>query len=200
MAAAIMIAEIIGKKERKPLHAVQSSNRPPDSGNGNSPEVPFDAVISNGYSDENGERSVFSPRRFSMKASGAQLMADLKQNVIGESRQCLASLTDLFLKKLSEQEAENLWGKLPLETGCIVNFEGKKAGAYKEKNGVVWLVSLKCPHLKCRLTWNQDETSWDCPCHGSRFDYQGRLLDDPAQTGIGLGRREAAKEEGGRND
>ncbi|MGF0031504.1 FAD-dependent oxidoreductase [Bariatricus sp. SGI.154] len=38
----------------------------------------------------------------------------------------------------------------------------------------------RCPHLGCALKWNKDEHSWDCPCHGSRFDGSGRLLDNPA--------------------
>ncbi len=39
-----------------------------------------------------------------------------------------------------------------------------------------------CPHMGCRLEWNPEEESYDCPCHGSRFDREGRLLDGPAQT------------------
>lgn len=38
----------------------------------------------------------------------------------------------------------------------------------------------RCPHLGCALKWNKAEHSWDCPCHGSRFDSKGRLLDNPA--------------------
>lgn len=38
----------------------------------------------------------------------------------------------------------------------------------------------RCPHLGCALTWNSVEHSWDCPCHGSRFDQDGKLLDNPA--------------------
>ncbi len=43
---------------------------------------------------------------------------------------------------------------------------------------------LRCPHMGCRLYWNEDEQSFDCPCHGSRFDKEGRLMDDPAQTDL----------------
>lgn len=38
-----------------------------------------------------------------------------------------------------------------------------------------------CPHMGCELTWNPDEKSWDCPCHGSRFEANGKLLDNPAK-------------------
>ena len=40
----------------------------------------------------------------------------------------------------------------------------------------------RCPHLGCTLSWNPDEQSWDCPCHGSRFTQEGKLIDGPAQT------------------
>lgn len=42
----------------------------------------------------------------------------------------------------------------------------------------------KCPHMGCRLEWNDEEKSWDCPCHGSRFTNEGELLDNPAQTNL----------------
>ena len=38
----------------------------------------------------------------------------------------------------------------------------------------------RCPHLGCALSWNKQEHSWDCPCHGSRFDENGKLIDNPA--------------------
>ncbi len=43
-------------------------------------------------------------------------------------------------------------------------------------------VIKNCPHMGCRLEWNSAEESYDCPCHGSRFDGEGRLIDGPAQT------------------
>ncbi|MGN0384808.1 MAG: FAD-dependent oxidoreductase [Lachnospiraceae bacterium] len=43
---------------------------------------------------------------------------------------------------------------------------------------------MRCPHMGCRLTWNTEEESFDCPCHGSRFDRNGNLIDNPAQTSL----------------
>ena len=40
--------------------------------------------------------------------------------------------------------------------------------------------SKRCPHLGCALKWNKAEHSWDCPCHGSRFSEDGKVLDNPA--------------------
>ena len=42
----------------------------------------------------------------------------------------------------------------------------------------------RCPHMGCALKWNAQEHSWDCPCHGSRFDCLGRLISGPAQTDL----------------
>lgn len=58
-------------------------------------------------------------------------------------------------------------------------------------NGCEALVNLlsparkRCPHMGCSLKWNGVEHSWDCPCHGSRFDEQGRMLDNPANGNLG---------------
>lgn len=74
--------------------------------------------------------------------------------------------------------------ELPCGHGGVVEYEGKKAGVYKEENGRLHVVSVRCPHMGCQLEWNPDEKSWDCPCHGSRFDYTGKRIDNPAQEGI----------------
>lgn len=44
---------------------------------------------------------------------------------------------------------------------------------------------MRCPHMGCRLTWNPSEHTWDCPCHGSRFDRLGHLITGPAQNPCG---------------
>lgn len=66
------------------------------------------------------------------------------------------------------------------ETGGIIEWEDKKVGIYKEKNGNVYLVKPVCSHLGCELTWNNLEKTWDCLCHGSRFTYQGKSIYDPS--------------------
>ncbi|MGH8900341.1 MAG: FAD-dependent oxidoreductase [Egibacteraceae bacterium] len=64
--------------------------------------------------------------------------------------------------------------------GRIVDLEGDKIGAYREHDGTVHAVSVTCTHLSCTLKWNSAETTWDCPCHGSRFDYKGQVVNGPA--------------------
>lgn len=72
---------------------------------------------------------------------------------------------------------------LPGHAG-VVEYQGEKVGIYKEMNGTLHVVSVRCPHLGCELSWNPDELTWDCPCHGSRFTMDGNLLDGPAQKNI----------------
>ena len=57
-----------------------------------------------------------------------------------------------------------------------------QVGVYRGENGTVHAVSLRCTHLGCLLRFNAADRSWDCPCHGSRFGVDGRVLEGPATT------------------
>ncbi|MBS6195512.1 MAG: FAD-dependent oxidoreductase [Clostridiales bacterium] len=74
--------------------------------------------------------------------------------------------------------------ELPCGHGGIVLSNGEKLGVYKDEHHLLHVVDIRCPHMGCQLEWNPDEKSWDCPCHGSRFDYDGNLLSNPAQKGL----------------
>lgn len=63
--------------------------------------------------------------------------------------------------------------------GGVVEFEGKKAGAYRSPDGMLTVLDITCTHLGCTLTWNEAEKSWDCPCHGGRFSAEGKRLEGP---------------------
>ena len=67
----------------------------------------------------------------------------------------------------------------PGEARVLPDGAGKK-GVYKDADGRVHAVSLRCTHLGCLLRFNGAERSWDCPCHGSRFDVDGAVLEGPA--------------------
>ena len=62
----------------------------------------------------------------------------------------------------------------------VTDIDGNNIGVYKDKEGNVYAVKPTCTHLGCLLTWNNVDKTWDCPCHGSRFDYNGKNLYDPA--------------------
>jgi Rieske Fe-S protein len=62
----------------------------------------------------------------------------------------------------------------------ILKIEGERIGAYRDEQGAMHMVDTTCTHLGCELQWNDGETSWDCPCHGSRFSYEGDIIEGPA--------------------
>ncbi|HVR33201.1 MAG TPA: FAD-dependent oxidoreductase [Acidimicrobiia bacterium] len=64
--------------------------------------------------------------------------------------------------------------------GRIVKADGHTLAAHRTADGVFKVVSATCTHMGCTVKWNEAETSWDCPCHGSRFDVDGRVLNAPA--------------------
>ena len=68
------------------------------------------------------------------------------------------------------------------EEGKIVEIDGERYGAYKDKNGDLHIVDITCTHIGCELKWNSAESSWDCPCHGSRFTFEGDIIEGPAVT------------------
>lgn len=64
--------------------------------------------------------------------------------------------------------------------GRLVTTGVDKIAAYRDEQGTLHQVSAVCPHLGCIVDWNAAEKSWDCPCHGSRFDPDGKILHGPA--------------------
>ena len=61
-----------------------------------------------------------------------------------------------------------------------VKINGIIYGIYTDKEGKEHKVKLICPHMKCPLVFNKKELTWDCPCHGSRFDIDGNIIMPPA--------------------
>ncbi len=90
-----------------------------------------------------------------------------------------ASVAKEFIKGKTEKVDLTL-DDLKLGTGDIVKVDGKKVGAFKDETGKVYLVKPVCTHMGCDVAFNHAETSWDCPCHGSRFSYTGDVLEGPA--------------------
>lgn len=66
--------------------------------------------------------------------------------------------------------------------GKIVEDKGEKWAAYRDQNAQLHCVSAICTHMKCIVKWNDAEKTWDCPCHGSRFNVKGEVLEGPALT------------------
>ncbi len=116
---------------------------------------------------ENDFSEIFSPRRFDLSLSINNIANDL-----------IETAKNFIAQKVSipSSEIEHIKNG----HGGIIEYNGEKVGVYKDKEGKKFFVSTKCTHLGCQLSWNADELTWDCPCHGSRFDYKGRLIGSPA--------------------
>jgi len=66
------------------------------------------------------------------------------------------------------------------EEGSIMEINNKKVAVYKDIDGTGYFLNPLCPHMDCLVRWNNAEKSWDCPCHGSRFNFGGKVLNSPA--------------------
>ena len=117
---------------------------------------------------ENPNAEVFRPNRFKLASA---------DDLLKEGGTSVSGLAKAWMLPPGTSAPE-----LEIGHGGIVEYDGHKVGVYKDEDGTVYAVDARCPHLGCQLTWNPDERSWDCPCHGSRFSYTGKLLDGPAQT------------------
>ena len=69
---------------------------------------------------------------------------------------------------------------VPPGEGMLVKSHGKTLAVYRTDSGDVRALSAVCTHMACLVKWNKAERSWDCPCHGSRFDTEGNVVDGPA--------------------
>lgn len=110
---------------------------------------------------------IFSPSRFT-PISSAKDFVEQNLNVV---------------ENLIEGKTKNLPTEFSLELGegKPVEVDGKKAGAYRDTDGNTFIVDTTCTHLGCEVRWNSAERTWDCPCHASRFDYKGNVIEGPAQ-------------------
>jgi len=73
---------------------------------------------------------------------------------------------------------------IPAGEGRVIRRGTKKIAVYRDEQGQVHEKSAVCTHLKCVVEWNGAEKSWDCPCHGSRFDPYGEVINGPAISAL----------------
>ncbi|GAB2784683.1 FAD-dependent oxidoreductase [Halomonas shantousis] len=110
----------------------------------------------------------FDARRFT---PGKSVKGWLKENVHVTKHLAKDYLTTPRLKALDE---------IAPGEARVVTHDGEKLAAYRTPSGELSVVSAVCPHMKCLVHWNGADISWDCPCHGSRFDTDGSVIEGPA--------------------
>lgn len=92
------------------------------------------------------------------------------------------STNSLFFNKM--KSANTMYDDIKLGDGGVVDLNGKKVGIYKRDDGEVFAVKPYCGHLGCLVSWNNLEKTWDCPCHGSRYDYMGNIITEPTVNNL----------------
>lgn len=117
---------------------------------------------------ENRYIELYNPTRTKMKKEDITSFAKTNASV---AKELIKGKTELLDLKLEDLKNGN---------GDLIILDGKKVGAYKDDHGQVYLVKPACTHMGCNVSFNNAEKSWDCPCHGSRFSYQGDVLEGPA--------------------
>ena len=110
---------------------------------------------------------VFSPHRLSLRGlpTLARLQAKVGVDIVGD--------------RLRSAEVDTVSDLAPGD-GAILRRGTDRTGVYRDETGGLHAVSVRCTHLGCLVRFNGAERSWDCPCHGSRFDVDGAVLEGPA--------------------
>ena len=73
---------------------------------------------------------------------------------------------------------------IPLGEGAVIRRGVRKVAVLRTEDGALLERSAICPHLGCIVAWNSVEKTWDCPCHGSRFDKSGKVINGPANKDL----------------
>lgn len=132
-----------------------------------SANIIFHEIINNPLDDS----KIYKATRFGPLKNKSETINILKQ-----------TNSSLIVNKV-KKPTQNI-NDLKVGDGGIVSYNGEKIGVYKKTDNEIIAVKPYCTHLGCELSWNQLEKTWDCPCHGSRFDYNGNLLTEPSKKNL----------------
>jgi glycine/D-amino acid oxidase-like deaminating enzyme/nitrite reductase/ring-hydroxylating ferredoxin subunit len=111
-------------------------------------------------------RKLYDPSRITMRTT-----ADFAKENLNVARQ--------YVDYFSSGDIASTDDLKPGE-GAVIRRGLKKIAVYRDEAGSLHEMTAVCPHLKCIVHWNRTETTWDCPCHGSRFDALGKVLNGPS--------------------
>jgi Rieske Fe-S protein len=114
---------------------------------------------------ENPWQELYDPHRVNIKAEGGELISNTAQIAAEFIGDRISKPKDI--KDMANGE------------GAIAEVEGDRLAVFKDDLGKIHAVKPACAHMGCIVSWNDAERSWDCPCHGSRYDYDGPVLHSP---------------------
>lgn len=116
---------------------------------------------------ENKYAKLFSPSRFNVISSFSNLTKNLTTTTY-----------NLFIKRIILKR--KMVSELNKNESLIIKYKKKYLAIYKDDNGELFIIDARCPHLGCILSFNKEEKVYECPCHGSKFNYKGELLYSPS--------------------
>jgi Rieske Fe-S protein len=122
---------------------------------------------------ENGWHALFDSNRLNVAASAKDLVTEN------------ANVAFHFFADRVTRRARDAAEDLAPGDGKVVSRHGRQVAVARASDGAILSVSARCTHLGCIVAWNNAERSWDCPCHGSRFAMDGRVLQGPAVHPLG---------------
>lgn len=111
---------------------------------------------------------VYDPSRFKLSGSSAKKVQEQSTGNINKTG------------KIVIKEPGKVLSGLDIHEGKITEIEGNKVAVYKTSKEEGIFLSPACTHMNCLVRFNDAEKSWDCPCHGSRFTFDGKVLNSPA--------------------
>lgn len=117
---------------------------------------------------ENPWAPFYNPSRIDLRASS--------RGIIAENVNVMKEFGKGFLVRSKREELASLHKG----EGKKIVIDHKEVAAYKDEQEKLYVVSPICTHLSCVVNWNNAERTWDCPCHGSRFNYDGKIIHGPA--------------------
>ena len=120
---------------------------------------------------ENKWKDIYSPSRFTIKKSNHFF------------KEAMYSVMNFIKGSPDHKDAISL-SSIKAGEGKIVKLKEKPYGVFRDDENLLHFVSAKCTHLGCTIGWNKVEQTWDCPCHGSRFTYKGKVVNGPANNDL----------------
>ena len=116
--------------------------------------------------------SLYDPSRKTLRAAG-----QYAKDTLNMAAQYVDWVTGGSVKAAEE---------IPKDSGAVFRRGLAKVAVYRDQMGLVHERSAVCPHLGCLVSWNANEKTWDCPCHGSRFDTLGTVINGLANSDLAL--------------
>jgi Rieske Fe-S protein len=115
--------------------------------------------------------TLYDPSRKTLRAAG------------NYAREALNMAGQYVVDWLSGGEVESI-DEIPHGNGAVLRRGLSKVAVYRDEYGRAHEMSAVCPHLGCIVHWNAAEHTWDCPCHGSRFDRLGKAINGPTNADL----------------